>query len=122
MSEPTFTAAVVGVGPIVSISDTPSSSVSSTSQSNIPVNSTYEAIERAIGIAKKKANRSDGALDVWYFVVPLEGFLAERGAVVLELQIDDLHDDHITSTGERVWRSSARTGMSCTGPSAPAAR
>jgi len=42
-------------------------------------------------------------------------------ALVFELQVG-FHGDHITSTGVRVWRSTARTGMSCTGPSAPAAR
>jgi hypothetical protein len=37
------------------------------------VNPTYEAIEKAVGITKrKKPNRCDRALDVWYFVVPIE--------------------------------------------------
>ena len=87
-SEPNFTAAVVGVGPTVPISDTPSSS---TSRSDIPVNSTYEAIEKVVGIAKKKkANRSDGAMDVWYFVVPLETIEMDAKGAEMMKKIQDM--------------------------------
>ena len=47
----------------------------------------------------------------------LDGLLVEVGAAVAQL----LHGAQITSTGTRFWRSTARTGISSTGPAPLAA-
>ena len=55
------------------------------------MNPTYEAIEKTVGIAKKKkANRSDVALDVWYFVVPLETDEMDAKGVEVMKKIQDM--------------------------------
>ena len=87
-SAPAVTASVVGVGPVfpaIDTAPTPQSSVvSSTPQPDTAANPTYEAIEKVLeGAKRKKANRSDRALDVWYFVVPVE--TAEMDAKGLEI-------------------------------------
>jgi hypothetical protein len=60
-SAPPVTSSIVGVGPC---SDTQTLTVVS--------NPTYAAIEKLIGQVKAKADRSVTALDVWYFVKPMD--------------------------------------------------
>ncbi len=67
-----------------------SSVVSSTPQSDTPVNPTYEAIEKVLeGAKRKKANRSDGALDVWYFVVPVETTEMDAKGIEMMKKVQD---------------------------------
>jgi hypothetical protein len=89
---------VVGVGPIP-VSETTSTSesllASVASQSDTPTNPTYEAIEKAVAGAKtrKKANRGDLALDVWYFVVPVECTeMDAKGTEVMKKVQDTSHE------------------------------
>ncbi|KAF8149539.1 hypothetical protein B0H34DRAFT_190820 [Crassisporium funariophilum] len=75
---PITTASVVGVGPITPLSST----------LDIPVNPTYEAIQKSVGVIGSGAERKDRALDVWSFVVGVEKIDVDTELIVKAMDLN----------------------------------